>query len=427
MTLLASWICSIAHGSVLLLDFESDSNPELALVATEAVRQGLQSRQDLDSVEGFSEFSLRVPTPQRCSVQCLQQLSKEHGVSLIIKGSIDTQDQFWAQVTLIDITADRVEQQELAAAEFSELLTELRAESLTWDIDELWQLEKQPVATQYSAADESVFAFVSEREEKVPHSHPILAFLGRTQPVTRTSHYYEMRLIQPGTFVMGTPQNEVPNQHLENQHLVQISYPFYMGATEFDLKSWNALYEQEYSGSNLPVASMSKREAMILANDLSQVAGFELCYRSSKEGLTFIGVQCSGYRLPTEAEWEYAARAGQYQTYVGGDLIDPVGWYQGNTNQLQPVGRKWSNPLGLYDMSGNLCEWIQDDWMQYPRGKGWSIDPVAQPEREQSSQNMCRGGSWKDSKVELRAAARRKTSTISAEFLGARFVRTVLE
>ena len=428
MTLLAFGFSSLAHSSVLLLDFESSSNPELALVATEAIRQGLQSREDLKSVEGLSEFSLRVPIPQNCNSECLLQLSKEHGVSLIVKGAIETKDQFWAQVILMDLGSDEVEQQELVAPDFTELLTSLRSQSLTWSVVELWELEKEPRLTQPSAAEEVVFAFESQRAEKVPHEHPVLAFLGRTQLATHTTSHYEMVLIQPGTFVMGTPENEVPNQHVENQHLVQISYPFYMGATEFDSKSWNALYEQADSGANLPVDSMSKHEAMILANDLSQIAGFELCYRSSREGLIFLGVQCSGYRLPTEAEWEYAARAGQYQTYVGGDLIDPVGWYQGNTPGLQPVGRKWPNPWGLYDMSGNLCEWVQDDWMPYPQGKGWSIDPLAQPqERAQDRQGMCRGGSWKDSKVLLRAAARRKTPTVSSEVLGVRLVRTALD
>ena len=419
---------SIAKASVLLLDFQSDESPKEALVATEAVRQGLNSRTDLSGVLGMEEFALKVPIPKSCSEECLQTMSAEYGVETIIKGVVDVENRIWAQITFIDVTTQERQQQELVASEFSELLEHLRAESLKWRFTGGWELEQQPIPTTSSTAEDFVFAFEKEHTEDVPHENRWLAFLGRTQPVTHHRSHYEMRLIQPGTFVMGTPQNEVPNQHHEHQHLVQISYPFYIGVTEFDLRSWNALYDRPYSGPSLPIDSVGKREAMILANDISQNAGLELCYRSSKEGLNFVGVQCTGYRLPTEAEWEFAARAGQYQTYVGGDLVDPIGWYQDNTHQLQSIGRKLPNALGLYDMSGNLCEWVYDDWKSYPKGKGWSIDPVVQEER-QTPENLgvCRGGSWQDGKIHLRAAARRKVESIPNEVLGIRFVRTVLE
>jgi formylglycine-generating enzyme required for sulfatase activity len=107
----------------------------------------------------------------------------------------------------------------------------------------------------------------------------------------------------------------------------------------------------------------------------------------------FSTINGKGYRLPTEAEWEYAARsAGKREKYAGGNVVDDVAWYSGNSaNSTHPVGKKSANGLGLYDMSGNVWQWT-NDWY----GENYySVSPRINPPGPQSgSKRIFRGGSW---------------------------------
>ncbi|MBI3600080.1 MAG: SUMF1/EgtB/PvdO family nonheme iron enzyme, partial [Nitrospinae bacterium] len=111
------------------------------------------------------------------------------------------------------------------------------------------------------------------------------------------------------------------------------------------------------------------------------------------------------YRLPTEAEWEYAARSGgKSEKYSGGNNIDSVGWHDGNSgNKTHPVGQKEANGLGLYDMSGNVGEWVQEWYDEdYYRNS-----PKNNPKGASSGQyRVLRGGSWNYRPLNLRAAGR---------------------
>jgi formylglycine-generating enzyme required for sulfatase activity len=112
-----------------------------------------------------------------------------------------------------------------------------------------------------------------------------------------------------------------------------------------------------------PVTMVSWYEATEYCNRLSIARGLKPCYETDVEQVSF-DPMADGYRLPTEAEWEFAARGGRNSRgtqYAGGDELSEVGWFNGNSGgQLQPVSRKRPNELGIYDMSGNVWEWCWD-------------------------------------------------------------------
>lgn len=131
------------------------------------------------------------------------------------------------------------------------------------------------------------------------------------------------------------------------------------------------------------------------------------------------------YRLPTEAEWEYAARGGNQSKgfkFAGSDNLDEVGWYEKNSNdQTHPVGLKKPNELGLYDMSGNVWEWCRDWYDEYP------TEPQTNPQGpEFGSYRVLRGGSWHNYAILERVAARNlSTPSYRSNFIGFRLSRTL--
>lgn len=191
-----------------------------------------------------------------------------------------------------------------------------------------------------------------------------------------------------------------------------------------------------YNQTEQPVVGVSWYDAVAYCNFLSQQAGLSPCYVLDGEEVSW-QVGAEGYRLPTEAEWEYACRAGTRTRWSFDDDENKLawhGWYDANSsNELQPVARKKPNPWGLYDMHGNVSEWCWD-WFQASYAGRASVNPTG-PERseltandlfEGRAQRLLRGGAFMFRARDLRSADRFwARPVIRVEFAGFRCVRGV--
>ena len=204
-------------------------------------------------------------------------------------------------------------------------------------------------------------------------------------------------LVPAGTFTMGSPEDEPGRASDETQHQVTISNSFYMQTTEVTQAQWEA----------------------VMGSDRSHFSGFADCpvervsWNDVQDFITALNAMGEGtYRLPTEAEWEYACRAGSTTAFPNGDITetgcryDPnlmgMGWYCYNaSHKTHPVARKDPNAWGLYDMHGNVGEWCQDWYGDYPSGH--VTDPTGPSSGEK---RVLRGGYYDDLVVDLRSACR---------------------
>jgi formylglycine-generating enzyme required for sulfatase activity len=186
--------------------------------------------------------------------------------------------------------------------------------------------------------------------------------------------------IPPGTFVMGSPANEPDRSIYEWQHLVTLTQGFWMSDHETTQAEYQAVVGKNpsnFKGDTLPVEQVSWDDAVLYCQKLTE--------RERAAGR--ITTQ-QAYRLPTEAEWEYAARAGTTGARYG--ELDAIAWWSGNSgNQTRPVKGKQANAWGLFDMIGNVWEWCADWYGDYPTG---SVTDPAGPNL--GSHRSVRGSGW---------------------------------
>jgi len=214
-------------------------------------------------------------------------------------------------------------------------------------------------------------------------------------------------LISGGVFQMGNnngDHDEVP------VHLVTVD-AFYIGKYEVSQKEYLDVMGNNpsgFKGSNRPVEKISWYDAVEYCNRLSVKEGLQPAYHGEGDDL-MCNFAASGYRLPTEAEWEYAAGRGKTVMYSGSNDANAVAWFNinsdGNTHE---IGTKAANSTGLYDMSGNVAEWCWDWYRPYSDENQNSSAGVLV-----GKTRVVRGGSWGNSEWNLRISARNHHSPIT--------------
>jgi len=214
--------------------------------------------------------------------------------------------------------------------------------------------------------------------------------------------------INGGTFTMGSPANEPDRRDNEVQHPVTVS-SFYMGKYEVTQKEYQEVMgtnPSQFKGDNLPVENVSWFDAVEYCNKRSQQEGLTPAYTINGTNVTW-NRNANGYRLPTEAEWEYTCRAGTTTAYnTGASITDNTGWYSANSGDTtHPVGQKPANAWGLYDMHGNVWKWCWDWFGNYASGA--QTDPVG---ASSGSDRVRRGGSWGNTAQYARSAYRNYNS-----------------
>ena len=280
-----------------------------------------------------------------------------------------------------------------ARAAIARGLTRLTMRGLTADHGRTWLARAAAIGLEARLSPSSSpedYAFVSSAE-KAP-SPPS----SRTPPpkpgaLFANSLGMEFVLIPAGRFPMGSSEEEEGAYDDEQpQHMVWISRPFYLGKHPVTQAQWEAVMgsnPSEFRGADRPVEMVSWAAAHEFIEKLNA--------REARRG----------YRLPTEAEWEYACRAGSTAAYCFGDdageLEDYAWWRDNSGEETHPVGLKRPNAWGLHDMHGNVWEWVQDWYGRY------DANPATNPQGPETGEyRVLRGGSWSRSSRLCRSAFR---------------------
>jgi formylglycine-generating enzyme required for sulfatase activity len=224
----------------------------------------------------------------------------------------------------------------------------------------------------------------------------------------------EMVVLPAGSFEMGDLHGDGDTDE-KPVRTVRIGQAFAMGRYEVTQGQWKAVMGGNPSkfskcGDNCPVEKVSWDEVQVFISKLNAKTG-------------------KRYRLPSEAEWEYACRAGKRHRYCGSDSVDDVAWYDRNSDRkTYPVGGKSANGWGSYDMAGNVMEWVQDYYEENGYNKGQPLDDRAHaPSSNDGALRVVRGGSWFNLASNARSATRTGASPdyFRSGYVGFRLSRTL--
>ena len=202
----------------------------------------------------------------------------------------------------------------------------------------------------------------------------------KNQTFTVNGVSFDMIAVEGGTFTMGATAEQASDAYSDEKPTHQVTLSsYYIGKTEVTQELWQAVMGSNpsgFSGANLPVEKVSWEDCQIFIAILNELTG-------------------KYFRLPTEAEWEYAARGGsksQGYKYSGSNTVDDVAWYPSNSSsKTHPVATKAPNELGIYDMSGNVLEWCRDWYSSSYYSSSSQYNPTGPAS---GSRRVYRGGSW---------------------------------
>jgi len=243
----------------------------------------------------------------------------------------------------------------------------------------------------------------------------------------------EMVCVEGGSFLMGSESGDLDEQPLHGEFLENFEIGKYQVTQSQWLKLFKSLPHMIYNrGADLPITEVSWYEAINFCIALSVSEGLELYYSINK-----FNVNCNegskGYRLPSEAEWEFAARGGlesKGYLYSGSNRLDDVAWYVSNSGQqLHSVGQKEPNELGLFDMSGNVYEYCWDEYGPYGRDRQRKtvIDSDVQAKSHKLPPRVMRGGNCYGLPYRQRNTSRYKYRYVGFrhDFIGFRVARSL--
>jgi serine/threonine protein kinase/formylglycine-generating enzyme required for sulfatase activity len=248
-------------------------------------------------------------------------------------------------------------------------------------------------------------------------------------------------LVQGKEFKMGAI---LGSNNAKPRHSVELTYDFHIMKSEVTQLEYSSIMRKNPSffkecGDTCPVEWITWREATAYANAYSKSQNLESCYVLVPDRVSWPkGLNCSGWRLPTEAEWELAARSvkplvlqGNLEItdddiiyFAGSNDADDVAWFKNNSGlKTHPVCTKEPNHLGICDLSGNVSEWVYDGYSKYSSNK--QTDPLG-PIRYET--HVYRGGSWQDNESNIQITRRASQETnYKNSYLGIRLVRTVVK